>query len=77
ERWCTRCPPAEALGDERQLVFKCPALQNIRGAFAHLFTVSTSTMRTFINQADQKGVLDFIVACLDYDEEQNDHGAAL
>ena len=67
QRWCPRCPPRTAVGDERHLIFECPALADIRAGFASLFTAHTATMRQFINQSDQRGVLNFVVRCLDYD----------
>jgi len=62
-RHCQRCGTA-AVGDERHLVFECPAVQHIRDYHSDLFWDGQS-MREFVNQTDQAAVMNFIVACFD------------
>jgi hypothetical protein len=50
-RICEHCTMNE-IGDEMHLVFECPAVQHVRDQHAHLFTFSTSTMRTFLWRDD-------------------------
>ncbi len=47
------------LGDEKHLVFECTKLQHIRDRYAHLFE-GCDTMRSFVNQASQKDVMNFV-----------------
>jgi hypothetical protein len=63
QRACQLCGSG-AVGDERHMVFECPALQQIRDEFEHLFS-SGVTMRAFMNQTDQRAVISFVVTCLD------------
>jgi hypothetical protein len=42
--WC----PLREVGDERHLVFTCPALEHIRLPYRHLFTSRTDTMVQFL-----------------------------
>ena len=63
QRACRLCGSG-AVGDERHMVFECPALQQIRDEFEHLFS-SGVTMRAFMNQTDQRAVISFVVTCLD------------
>ena len=60
-RLCQQCDAAQ-LGDERHLVFECAAFQHIRDEFSELFWEGQS-MLEFVNQIDQRAVLDFIVSC--------------
>jgi len=60
QRHCQQCGTA-AVGDERHLVFECPAVQHIRDYHSDLFWDGQS-MREFVNQTDQAAVMDFIVA---------------
>ena len=53
-----------SLGDEKHLVFECPALQCLRDTYPHLFT-GDPTMRQFMWQADLVGVAKFVDACLE------------
>ena len=48
------------VGDETHLVFECSALNVIRLRFSHLFT-DLHTMSSFINQAAQRNVMQFII----------------
>ncbi len=53
------------VGDERHLVFECPAVQHIRDYHSDLFW-DGQNMREFVNrQTDQAAVMDFIVAYFD------------
>lgn len=66
DRTCKRC--LCALGDEKHLVFECPALHDIRENFSFLYAADARTnMRIFMNQPNQKGVLDFITTCFEFD----------
>ena len=51
-------------GDEKHMVFECSALQHIRDEYPALF-VGHHTMRSFMNQADQRSIIHFISECLD------------
>jgi len=62
-RHCQQCDAA-VVGDERHMIFECPAVQHIRDQNPDLFWDGQS-MREFVNQADQVAVTDFIVACFD------------
>ena len=62
ERLCTRCQ--DGRGDEKHMVFECSALQHIRDEYPALFA-GHHTMRSFMNQADQRSIIHFISACLD------------
>ncbi len=55
------------IGDEMHLVFEYPGVQEVRDQYAHLFTFSTSTMRTFLWQDNIIFVikLKYVVACMD------------
>ncbi len=66
QRICTRCQ--HDLGDEKHLVFECTKLRHIRDRYAHLFD-GFDTMRSFMNQASQKDVMNFISDCLDCDAQ--------
>ena len=55
-RHCQQCGTA-AVGDERHLVFECPAVQHIRDYHSDLFWDGQS-MREFVNQTDQAAVMD-------------------
>ncbi len=62
QRICTRCQ--HGLGDEKHSVFECTKLRRIRDRYARLFD-GFDTMRSFMNQASQKDVMNFISDCLD------------
>ena len=68
-RWGTRVPRSErfchlcniqAIGDERHIVFECPALHDLRARYDSLFRPSITTMRQFMWQADLVQVAQFI-----------------
>ncbi len=63
-RNCQQCGDAEAVGDERHMVFECSAVQHIREEHMDLFW-DGQTMSEFANQPDQIKVMDFIVSCFD------------
>jgi hypothetical protein len=63
-RICEHCTMNE-IGDEMHLVFECPAVQHVRDQYAHLFTFTTSTMRTFLWQDDIISVIKYVVTCMD------------
>ena len=46
------------------MVFECSALQHIRDEYPALFA-GHHTMRSFMNQADQRNIIHFISECLD------------
>jgi len=64
ERLCPHCSLGD-LGDERHLVFICPAVQHVRDKYAHLFTRRGLTMRQFLWQDDMISVVRFVAECLD------------
>ena len=65
QRFCRHCPCH--IGDERHLIFECPAFAFLRHKFSHLFD-NHSSVRSFMNQDSQKSVLHFICDCLAYDD---------
>ena len=69
ERLCTRCQ--DGRGDEKHMVFECSALQHIREEYSALFA-GHHTMRSLMNQADQRSIIHFISECLDC--TQQSHG---
>ena len=64
QRLCQRCNQ-HAVGDERHIVFGCPALQSVRDKYATLFVHATYTMQQFMWQVDLPGVAHFIKDCFD------------
>ena len=62
-RLCQLCSLG-ALGDEKHMVFECPALASLRTTYQHLF-VCAPTMRQFMWQRDIVGVAKFIDSCLE------------
>jgi hypothetical protein len=64
QRFCRHCPCH--VGDEKHLIFDCPAFNFLREHHARLFE-GRQTVRGFMNQDSQKGVLHFICDCLDHD----------
>ncbi len=62
-RHCQQCDAA-GVGDERHMIFECPAVQHIRDQSPDWFW-DVQSMREFVNQADQVAVMDCIVACFD------------
>ena len=63
DRLCPLCDTS-SLGDEKHLVFECPALQAVRDKYARLFHAVT-TMRLFVWQDDLVGVAKFLDECLE------------
>ena len=64
KRLCLLCDQC-AVGDERHMVFECPALQNVRDKYAALFVDGASTMQQFMWQQDVIGVVHFVQDCFD------------
>jgi hypothetical protein len=56
----------QVIGDERHLVFECPALQSIRDRYPGLFGADIVTMQQFMWQLDIVGVAHFVMDCFDY-----------
>ena len=66
-RFCPFCP-GHHVGDERHLVFECPALQHIRQHYADIYSDAHSTMRLFMWHKDQKAVASCLLRLLsEYD----------
>jgi hypothetical protein len=59
ERFCHLCN-TQAIGDERHIVFECPALHDLRARYNSLFRPSITTMRQFMWQDDLVQVAHFI-----------------
>jgi len=59
ERFCQLCT-TQAIGDERHIVFACPALQDLRARCDSLFRPSITTLRQFIWQDDLVQVAQYI-----------------
>ena len=59
ERYCNLCN-SQAIGDERHIVFECPALRDLRARHACLFRPDITTMRQFMWQDDLVQVAHFI-----------------
>ena len=64
QRLCQQCDQ-HAVGDERHMVFECPALQAVRDKYAALFTNGACTMQQFMWQLDITGVAHFVMDCFD------------
>ena len=64
QRLCLLCDQC-AVGDERHMVFECPALQGVRDKYAALFVDGASTMQQFMWQQDVIGVAHFVQNCFD------------
>ena len=63
ERYCNLCN-SQAIGDERHIVFECPALHDLRARHACLFRPDITTMRQFMWQDDLVQVAHFITHSL-------------
>ena len=63
QRFCWHRP--FHVGDEKHLIFDCPAFAFLREHHARLF-VEQQTVRGFMNQDSQKSVLHFICDCLEH-----------
>ena len=59
QRLCLLCDQ-RAVGDERHMVFECPALQSVRDKYAALFLDGASTMQQFMWQQDVIGIVHFV-----------------
>jgi hypothetical protein len=56
----------QAPGDERHLVFQCPALQPIRCTYPGLFGADIVTIQQFMWQLDIVRFAQFVMDCFDY-----------
>ena len=65
QRHCTHCA-MHTLGDERHLIFECPAVQPIRAKYPSLFGTTIVTMQQFMWQGDLLRVAHFVVDCFDF-----------
>ncbi len=66
--WCNyglHCDQ-HVLGDERHLVFECPAVQSIRDQYPVLFGAAIQTMQQFMWQLDVVSVAHFVMDCFDH-----------
>jgi hypothetical protein len=54
------------VGDERHLLFICPALEHIRSRYRHLCGPQTFTMVQFLWQEDMVSVARFVTDCFDF-----------
>ena len=60
--------PGHHVGDERHLVFECPALQHIPLQYTDIFSDAHSTMRLFMWHTDQKAMASCLLRLLsEYD----------
>ena len=57
------------IGDEKHVIFECPALQHIRDRNAQLFAVAGQTMQQFMWQQDLRQVIIFVTDCMDFLQE--------
>ena len=64
-RVCTHCTTG-SVGDERHLLFECPALQSIRDEYASLMADSRDCMRLLMWHKDQMRVFKYVRTCLNY-----------
>ena len=62
QRICQRCDQ-QANGDERHLLYKCPAVQDTRDSFVALCTADCRTMQQFMWQRDVVGVAHIFMEC--------------
>ena len=53
------------VGDERHLVFDCPAMQPVRDKYPALFLPAILTMQQFLWQLDIMGVAHYVMDCFD------------
>jgi len=65
QRMCMHCDQ-QVIGDERHLVFECPAVQSIRARYPALFGADIATMQHFMWQLDINSVAHFVMDCFDY-----------
>ena len=64
QRLCRGCD-LHVVGDERHMVFECPAMQTVRDRYPTLFAPAHSTMQLFLWQPDLVRVAHFIMDCFD------------
>ena len=59
------CCAQQVIGDERHLVFECPALQSIRDRYRYpgLFGADLVTMQQIMWQLDIVGVAHYVMGC--------------
>ena len=67
-RVCPLCPGMH-VGDERHYVFECPAFDDIRRGFQHLFDDSHGAMRLLMWHPCQKDVASCLLQLLDRIDE--------
>ena len=53
------------LGDERNMLFECPAMQPVQDRYAALFGPGVVTVSQFIWQLDIVAVAHFVMDCFD------------
>jgi hypothetical protein len=63
QRCCLHCGPP-FVGDERHMIFDCPAVQPLRNARPFLFTHATRTVSAFVWQAKRFQVARFLLDAL-------------
>ena len=63
---CACVVPSKLFGDERHLVFECPALQSIRDKYPGLFGADIVSMQQFMWQLDIVGIAHFVMDCFHY-----------
>ena len=64
QRVCQKCHFNE-IGDEKHLIFTCPAVRHVRDRNVALFSASIHTMLDFMWQEDLVGVAKFVMDCFD------------
>ena len=64
QRVCQKCTLNE-IGDEKHLIFACPAVHHVRDRYAGLFSESVHTMLDFMWQDDLVEVAKFVMDCFD------------
>ncbi len=62
-RLCLRCTLG-AVGEEKHMVFECPAVAALRVQYAHLFGAVIQDMQQFMWQDDRVGVVRFVLQAL-------------
>ena len=67
-RTCPACDTG-AIGDEKHLIFECPALQHVRSRHPQLFAVTDQTVQQFMWQRDLLQVIIFVTDCLEFLQE--------
>ena len=62
-RSCPHCP-GRHVGDERHLVFECPAFRHIRRQYAQIYADAHAAMKLFVWHEDQKVVASCLLRLL-------------